>query len=132
MSTDTPTYAGSDFSIDSEKQTIGSAVKGYLGKVKSGDLGAFPALLSIVVLGAIFAIARPETFTTRRNFANLLQQAAHDSVGLTFEFGMPFSAPAIWSARGCNRNAATPSAAESPCGTRCASTARAADCRCSK
>ena len=76
MSTDTPTYAGSDFSIDSEKQTIGSVVKGYLGKVKSGDLGAFPALLSIVVLGAIFAIARPETFTTRRNFANLLQQAA--------------------------------------------------------
>jgi D-xylose transport system permease protein len=76
MSAEAPTYAGSDFSIDSEKQTIGSAVKGYLGKVKSGDLGAFPALLSIVVLGAIFAIARPETFTTRRNFANLLQQAA--------------------------------------------------------
>jgi D-xylose transport system permease protein len=76
MSAEAPTYAGSDFSIDSEKQTISSAVKGYLGKVKSGDLGAFPALLSIVVLGAIFAIARPETFTTRRNFANLLQQAA--------------------------------------------------------
>ena len=71
-----PTYAGSDFSIDSEKQTIGSAVKGYMGKVKSGDLGAFPALLSIVVLGLIFSFARPETFTTRRNFANLLQQAA--------------------------------------------------------
>ena len=71
-----PTYAGSDFSIDSEKQTIGSAVKGYMGKVKSGDLGAFPALLSIVVLGLIFSLARPETFTTRRNFANLLQQAA--------------------------------------------------------
>jgi D-xylose transport system permease protein len=76
MSAETPTYAGSDFSIDSEKQTIGSAIKGYLGKVKSGDLGAFPALLSIVVLGGIFALARPETFTTRRNFANLLQQAA--------------------------------------------------------
>ncbi len=76
MSAEAPTYAGSDFSIDSEKQTISSAVKGYLGKVKSGDLGAFPALLSIVVLGAIFAIARPDTFTTRRNFANLLQQAA--------------------------------------------------------
>jgi D-xylose transport system permease protein len=76
MSAETPTYAGSDFSIDSEKQTIGSAIKGYLGKVKSGDLGAFPALLSIVVLGAIFSFARPETFTTRRNFANLLQQAA--------------------------------------------------------
>lgn len=76
MSAETPTYAGSDFSIDSEKQTISSAIKGYAGKVKSGDLGAFPALLSIVVLGAIFSFARPETFTTRRNFANLLQQAA--------------------------------------------------------
>ena len=72
----TPTYAGSDFSIDSEKQTISSAIKGYMGKVKSGDLGAFPALLSIVVLASIFSFARPETFTTRRNFANLLQQAA--------------------------------------------------------
>jgi D-xylose transport system permease protein len=77
MSAGTPTaYAGSDFSSDTDKQTLGTAVKGYLGKIKSGDLGAFPALLSIVVLGTIFAIARPATFTTRRNFANLLQQAA--------------------------------------------------------
>jgi D-xylose transport system permease protein len=71
-----PTTAASDFALDAEKLDIGGAVRAYMGKIKTGDLGAVPALLSIAVLTAIFGLARPETFTTRRNFANLLQQAS--------------------------------------------------------
>jgi D-xylose transport system permease protein len=78
MATTNPavTTAASDFALDSEKLSVRGAFDAYLGRVKSGDLGALPAILSIALLTTIFAIARPETFTTRRNFANLLQQAA--------------------------------------------------------
>lgn len=72
----TASTAASDFALDSEKLSVRGAIDAYIGKIKSGDLGAMPAILSIGVLTAIFAVVRPETFTTRRNFANLLQQAA--------------------------------------------------------
>ncbi len=63
---------------------IGSGVEGGLGdqvrawwqRVRSGDMGALPAIGGLVVLGALFATLSPY-FLTERNFANYLNQAAY-------------------------------------------------------
>jgi D-xylose transport system permease protein len=62
---------------------IGSGVEGGLTdqvrawwqRVRSGDMGALPAIGGLVVLGIMFATLSP-FFLTERNFANLLNQAA--------------------------------------------------------
>ncbi|MFH8251111.1 sugar ABC transporter permease [Microbacterium sp. B2969] len=62
---------------------IGSGVEGGLGdqiqawwqRVRSGDMGALPAVGGLVVLSILFASLSP-FFLTERNFANLLNQAA--------------------------------------------------------
>lgn len=62
---------------------IGSGVEGGLGdqiqawwqRVRSGDMGALPAVGGLVVLSLLFATLSP-FFLTERNFANLLNQAA--------------------------------------------------------
>ena len=78
MSADQPaqTTAASDFSIDSQTQTFATAARAYLSRLRSGDLGAVPAILSIGVLVAVFGSARTPTFMSVRNLGNLLQQAA--------------------------------------------------------
>lgn len=63
---------------------IGSGVEGGLvdqirawwQRVRSGDMGALPAVGGLVVLGALFAVLSPY-FLTERNFANFLNQAAY-------------------------------------------------------
>ncbi|GAA2970979.1 D-xylose transport system permease protein [Microbacterium terrae] len=62
---------------------IGSGVEGGLTdqiaawwqRVRSGDMGALPAVGGLVVLSILFATLSP-FFLTERNFANLLNQAA--------------------------------------------------------
>ncbi|MDF2491844.1 MAG: xylH 3 [Microbacterium sp.] len=62
---------------------IGSGVEGgildqvraWWQRVRSGDMGALPAVGGLVVLGILFALLSPY-FLTERNFANLLNQAA--------------------------------------------------------
>ncbi|WP_214466524.1 sugar ABC transporter permease [Microbacterium flavescens] len=62
---------------------IGSGVEGGLReqalawwqRVRSGDMGALPAIGGLVVLGLLFSALSP-FFLTERNFANLLNQAA--------------------------------------------------------
>jgi len=62
---------------------IGSGLEGgvldqaraYLSRVRSGDMGALPAIGGLVVLGVLFTVLSP-FFLTERNFANLLTQAA--------------------------------------------------------
>lgn len=49
--------------------------RAYLDKLRSGDLGAVPAIAGLIVACLIFGIARP-TFFTAYNFANLFQQGA--------------------------------------------------------
>jgi D-xylose transport system permease protein len=77
--TDTPpaseTFADSDFSIDTRVQTASTAIDGYLVKLRSGDLGALPAIFGLVVLIILFYALRPETFLSKGNIANLLVQA---------------------------------------------------------
>jgi D-xylose transport system permease protein len=71
-----PTTAAADFAIDTEKQTFSSALNGYVAKLKSGELGALPAMLAILVLGGLFGFARTESFMSVQNLGNLIQQAA--------------------------------------------------------
>ena len=68
--------AASDFATDSDRQTFASSVHAYWARLRSGDLGAIPAILAIGVLVAVFGTARPESFMSVRNLGNLLQQAA--------------------------------------------------------
>ena len=55
--------------------TLGTHVRNYLSRVRGGDLGSLPAVAGLVVLCAVFAIARP-VFLSAANFANLFTQGA--------------------------------------------------------
>jgi D-xylose transport system permease protein len=80
MTAGTTTAAGPD---PLTGDLIGSGVEGGLGdqmrawwqRVRSGDMGALPAIGGLVVLTILFATLSP-FFLTERNFANLLNQAA--------------------------------------------------------
>ena len=54
-----PTGAGperaSSFSLDVERQTVGDAFRGYVNRLRSGEPGALPSVLGLVVLGVIFS-----------------------------------------------------------------------------
>jgi D-xylose transport system permease protein len=63
-----------------------SHVRGYLERIRGGDIGALPAILGLVVLCTTFSILRP-VFLSSGNFANLLTQGAAVTViamGLVF------------------------------------------------
>ena len=68
--------APSAFDAQTTDGTLGGAVRGYLDRLRGGDLGALPAVLGIVVLTAFFFALRPDTFLTPLNLTNLLVQAA--------------------------------------------------------
>ncbi|MET0735354.1 MAG: ABC transporter permease [Microbacterium sp.] len=80
MSSNTRTEAAPD---PLASDLIGSGVEGGLGdqirawgqRIRSGDMGALPAVGGLVVLAIMFSILSP-FFLTERNFANLLNQAA--------------------------------------------------------
>ncbi len=82
-----PGGASVGFEGDTKDASLGGLVRGYLDKVRGGDLGALPAVLGIVVLGILFTILRPNTFPTPLNLTNLLVQAVPITVlamGLVF------------------------------------------------
>lgn len=56
--------------------TLRSAFNDYIAKVRGGDVGALPAVLGFVVLVVLFTALRPDTFATKLNWANLLNQSA--------------------------------------------------------
>jgi D-xylose transport system permease protein len=67
-------------------EPLAGHVRGYLRRVRGGEMGALPAIIGIVTLVVGFSIARP-VFLTAGNFANLLPQAAAVTViamGLVF------------------------------------------------
>lgn len=88
----TPSAPGADgerassFSLDVERQTIGGALRSYVGKVRSGDPGALPSIMGLVVLVVIFAQVS-DRFLTKNNIGNLPGQGAYIAVigmGLVF------------------------------------------------
>lgn len=76
----------SGFSLDIERRGIGDAVRGYLIKLRSGEPGALPSVLGLVVLAAIFS-AVSSRFFTLNNIGNLPGQGAYIAIialGLVF------------------------------------------------
>jgi D-xylose transport system permease protein len=63
------------FAADRREQSVSSAMRDYVVRLRSGDLGALPSILGLVVLGILFTALRPETFLSNQNIANLLVQA---------------------------------------------------------
>lgn len=77
----------SDFALDTQRQTLATAFRNYVARLRGGELGLIPAGLSILVLVAVFGFSRPDTFLSLLNFGNLLQQASAVimiSMGVTF------------------------------------------------
>lgn len=61
-------------------------VSSYVGRLRSGNMGALPSVIALVVLSVVFWIARP-VFMTQGNIANLFTQGAAIAViamGLIF------------------------------------------------
>jgi D-xylose transport system permease protein len=77
----------SGFEGDSTDGSVGGVLRGYVDKVRGGDLGALPAVAGIVVLSILFSVLRPDTFPTPLNITNLFVQAVPISLlamGLVF------------------------------------------------
>ncbi|MGZ4608845.1 MAG: sugar ABC transporter permease [Actinomycetes bacterium] len=55
---------------------ISGAISDYIARARCGDVGALPAVLSLLVLLVVFAALRPSTFTNAFNFSNLIHQSA--------------------------------------------------------
>ncbi|MGH3645305.1 MAG: sugar ABC transporter permease [Mycobacterium sp.] len=79
--------ADTDFAGDARvDQTFTEAVRGYLQRVRGGDMGSLPAILGLVVLFVVFGLAN-DRFLSALNLANLVTQAGSISVlamGLVF------------------------------------------------
>ena len=72
-----PAAPVSQFDIQEEAGGgIGQAARDYWVRVKGGDIGSLPAIIGIVVLVAIFGFLEGETFLSKGNFANLINQGA--------------------------------------------------------
>jgi D-xylose transport system permease protein len=66
--------------------SLGEYFRGYLDRVRGGDIGSLPAVFGLIVLVIVFSILRP-VFFSAGNFANLLTQGAPITViamGLVF------------------------------------------------
>jgi D-xylose transport system permease protein len=75
MSTAAP--PASQFDIQEETGgSIGAAAGEYWTRVKGGDMGSLPAIIGVVALVVIFGIMEGETFLSKGNFANLINQGA--------------------------------------------------------
>lgn len=60
------TLADADFAEDTRTdQTFGDAVRGYLQRVRGGDMGSLPAVLGLIVLFVVCS-AWPTTASCRR------------------------------------------------------------------
>jgi D-xylose transport system permease protein len=99
MTTDTSTpSAGGDspsapehnrpsaFSLDAEQRTIAVAMRNYWNRIRSGDPGALPSILGLIVLALIF-MQVSNKFLTRYNIGNIPGQGGYIAIialGLVF------------------------------------------------
>ncbi len=54
--------------------TVGDSIRGYISRVRGGDMGALPSVLGLVVLFIVFGLAN-DRFLSNLNMANLIIQA---------------------------------------------------------
>src|SRR3954469_6009401 len=84
-----PSHSGrpsGDFSLDVERRTVGGAVTAYANRLRSGEPGALPSVLGLIVLAAIFSQVS-DRFLSRNNVGNLPGQGAYIAIiamGLVF------------------------------------------------
>ncbi|MFT4083163.1 MAG: ABC transporter permease [Nocardioides sp.] len=76
----------SQFSLDVDERGIGDAFRGYIGKLRTGEPGALPSVLGLVVLVIIFSQVSDQ-FLSFNNIGNIPAQGAYIAVialGLVF------------------------------------------------
>jgi D-xylose transport system permease protein len=81
-----PTERASGFSLDVEEKTIPVAFRDWVGKLRTGDPGALPSVLGLIVLALIFSQVSGRFFSFL-NIGNLPGQGAYIAVialGLVF------------------------------------------------
>jgi D-xylose transport system permease protein len=81
-----PDRPAGDFSLDVERRTVASATRSYVDRLRSGDPGALPTVLGLVVLAAIFSQVSGR-FLSSNNIGNLPGQGAYIAIialGLVF------------------------------------------------
>jgi D-xylose transport system permease protein len=86
VSTQKPPERAGAFSLDIEERSINDAFTGWIGKLRTGDPGALPSVLGLVVLGIIFAQVSSR-FLTKYNIGNIPAQGAYIAIiglGLVF------------------------------------------------
>src|ERR1700722_15771431 len=66
----------SAFSLDIERRSVNQALNDYWIKIRSGEPGALPSILGLVVLGIIFAQVSSR-FLSKGNIGNLPGQGAY-------------------------------------------------------
>jgi D-xylose transport system permease protein len=77
---------GGDFYLDVERRSIGDAFTSYFTRLRSGEPGALPSVLGLIVLAVIFSQVSAR-FLSRNNIGNLPGQGAYIAIialGLVF------------------------------------------------
>jgi D-xylose transport system permease protein len=81
-----PGDRASAFSLDVEERSIGDAVRGWLIRLRTGDPGALPSVLGLIILAIIFHQVS-DHFTSQYNIGNIPGQGAYIAIiglGLVF------------------------------------------------
>jgi D-xylose transport system permease protein len=76
----------SSFSLDVDRRNVPTAIREYVGRLRSGEPGALPAVLGLVVLGIMFSFVSDRFFSSG-NIGNLPGQGAYIAIialGLVF------------------------------------------------
>ena len=81
-----PGDRASAFSLDVEERSIGEAIRGWVIKLRTGDPGALPSVVGLIILAIIFNQVSSR-FLTKYNIGNIPGQGAYIAViglGLVF------------------------------------------------
>jgi len=79
----TPTRGG----LQDVFRPLSESFHAYVSRMRGGDMGALPAVLGLLVLSVTFTVAKPSSFPSALNLANLFQQGA---VVATIAMGLVF------------------------------------------
>jgi D-xylose transport system permease protein len=81
-----PPQPAGGFALDIEERSIGDAFQGWIGKLRTGDPGALPSVLGLIVLAIIF-MQVSDHFLSQYNIGNIPGQGAYIAlIGLGLVF----------------------------------------------